>query len=159
MGRFAIPLFGLIGALVAALVLAAPSSALGPNIIVRVAKDKDGPYREILSVNVAKNQTKNLWYRVRSESETDLKDLLFDDGLQKYLETLRVKWFEGGDNVTHDVQTSGHEFNLKADASKYFNARVTAEKKNVEECLIGRAVYPSVSLDQAFAGINDDCAP
>ncbi len=149
-------LLGALAAAILALALAPSSQGRGGLFVTKVATDKDGPYRKEVNRVVPDDETRSLWFLVKSKDSEDL-DLSLDEPNSEAHPDLKVKWFKGQNDISHDVQTSGHSFNLRAGKSKYFQARVKATQPDVQHCLVGSVSFGSVFFNDAQAEINHGC--
>ena len=147
----------IVGLFACALIFAPASTALGPLFTVKVAKQKDGSYGSETKVNLDKNETVTLWFRMKNVSPGQLSNSGFDDGDNKIPEDLSVKWFKGQTNVSHDVQTSGLDFEFKEDQVRYYQAKIRAEGNNVKHCVTGRGNYGDAIYKSARGDINNNC--
>ena len=147
----------IIGLFACALIFAPTAMALGPLFTVKVAEQKHGSYGSDTKVKLDKNETVNLWFRMKNVSPGQLSNSGFDDGDNEIPDGLSVKWFKGKTNVSHDVQTSGLDFDLKEDQVRYFQAKVRADKKDVKHCLIGRGNYGDAIYKSARGDVNGNC--
>jgi hypothetical protein len=126
-------------------------------VALKVAKKKDGPYHPSLNaISLAEGQTKSFWFRAKNKTDERLKDLILDDGPFPIDDDLSVRWFQGDDNVSPQVQGGGLEFNLKPRKAKRFRMRVKATGP-AEDCLTGQVEVPSVDTVAATVGINVSC--
>ena len=149
-------LLGALAAAILALALAPSSQGRGGFFVVKVAKDKDGPFRKALNRVIPDGETRSLWYLVKSKVPDD-QQVSFYEQTPDAPEGLKVKWFKGDQDVTDDVQTSGHDFNLSAGKSKYFQARVKATEPGLLYCLRGTASTGGVFFNTAEGEINHGC--
>jgi hypothetical protein len=149
-------LLGALAAAILALALAPSSQGRGGFFVVKVAKEKDGPFRNHLNRVIPNDETKSLWYLVKSKAGDD-QPVFFYQEPPDAPEDLKVKWFKGQNDISHDVQTSGHDFNLQAGKSKLFQARVRATEPGVLYCLQGTAMTGGVFFNTAEGEINGGC--
>jgi hypothetical protein len=104
------------------LAMAVPANAGGPGTpVLKGAKKKAGPYKRSLSVNV--QERKNLFVKVKSTADSKQAATLFEGAIDM-VDDFDIKWFKGKQDVTHDAQTSGHEFTLRPNRPKIFRVRV-----------------------------------
>ena len=128
------------------LALAAPAPALG-GVRVEVAKHKSGPWSPGgLNVHIPTGNSKNFYIRIKSTShhaqakQVNLSERRSVDGPD-----YQVSWFKGKQDISSEVQTSGHDFTLKHDQTKRFRLRVTALDGSDQECVSGEfAVDPGM---------------
>ncbi|MEO8091491.1 MAG: hypothetical protein ABI726_02125 [bacterium] len=128
------------------LALAVPAPALA-GVKVEVAKHKSGPWSPFgLNVHIPTGDSKNLYIRIKNTShhahakQVNLTERRSADGPD-----YQVSWFKGKRDISHDVQTSGHDFTLKHDRSKRFRLRVKALDGSDQECVSGEfAVDPGM---------------
>ena len=122
-------------------VTSSSSARLGPPWQVQVSKHKDGPYVVPLAeANIPPGDTKNLYYKVKSQSDADYDGLRFDDSSSNPGQAgFRVKWFKGKTNITKKVRGNGYRFDLPGDESRRFRAKVRATNDAEQMCLTGRA--------------------
>ena len=146
--------------LVAALAPAGGAQAGSTQFVAKAAKEKDGPYKENVRVNVANGQKKSLWFKVTGKQESGQLDLQFVDGESTdSLDGYKVRWFKHGDDVTSEVNGEGYPFHVSPGQSKYFNALVKrTSAAHAPFCLIGGGGDPmSLDTDFGHAGINEAC--
>ncbi len=145
-------------ALIVALVAAPSAEGLTtPLLDVKVAKQKDGPYRGFLRAKAKPNDPAILWFRARNFDDERLEEVLFSDHDSSDLNGYKVSWFKHGDNVSSAVEGSGYDFNIDPGQSKYFMARAKPPNGNTGICLQGEVIYETLPLASGFAGINDQC--
>lgn len=151
---------GFAATLIAALALAAPAGAggEGPPFIVKVAKDKQGPYQDGFSnVNLQGGQVKDFFFRVRNKEPEPFINMTFEELFGPAPKGLILKWFKGDTNVTSDVQGDGHSFNLPGDGRRFFELKAKAEANNLYHCLGGEADFENTISDFAFLQFNTVC--
>jgi hypothetical protein len=148
-----------VSVLAVALIAAPSATSLGPAIKVAVAKHKDGPYRGEINSNMDDGQTRSFWFRVRTTSEQDDLELVFEDLGSSDDDGFKTRWFKAGNNVSSDVEGSGYEFKIDPGQSKYLNAKQTAPDPTAQTCLAGYAELPTITGDTSIVVINDNiCA-
>jgi hypothetical protein len=145
----------------AGLVLAVPATAGGPGTpVLKGAKKKAGPYKRTLAVNV--QERKNLFVKVKSTADFKQTATL-SEGAAGMLGDFSAKWFKGKKDVSHDVQTSGHEFTLRPNRPKLFRVRVKPEVDNPGPlCLYSnvQVTEPTTGATGPFFKINGSpCLP
>lgn len=158
-GRFA---FAVCVGLIAAALTALPAAAGGPGTPkLRGAKDREGPYKSELIVRA--ERPRNLFVKVKSTSAgqqdaTLSEQTVGNDGDYKF------RWFRGGEDISHDMQTSGHDFTLGPDAARLFRVRVkpqVADPRRV--CLYTNVTVttPPTGRNGPFFAINgrNACVP
>ena len=137
---------------------AAPSApARGPSVTLKVAKQKDGPYKTVIKTNATPSDPASVWFRAKSKSTERLEDVLFSDDGSSDQDGFKMTWFKHGDNVSSAVEGSGYDFNLDPGEAKYFNARAKPPNANADTCFQGIVTFEATFLDAAYAGINDRC--
>jgi hypothetical protein len=106
------------------LVLTVPANAGAPagTPVLKGAKKKAGPYKRSLAVNV--QERKNLFVKVKSRANSKQTATLLQ-GAVDMVKDFDIDWFKGKQDISHDVQTSGHEFMLRPNRPKIFRVRVT----------------------------------
>jgi hypothetical protein len=110
-------------AVVALASFVAIAQALNPPATIGGSKHKDGPFATDGQAKVRVGESRDLWFRAKSESpDPQTLDLrTFDENRPTY----RVKWFKGRQDITNDVSTGdGYEFNLGANKKKLFRVHV-----------------------------------
>lgn len=116
---------------------------------LKAAKQKSGPYHNQIHVNVG-DQRRRVFVRVISTHDS-LQQATITEGLAGPGDPeadYQIDWFRKDENVSHDIQTSGYEFNLKPDAKKLFHVKLRANVGNPDPfCL-----YTQVTVDQPPTG-------
>ena len=143
-------------ALVAAAAIALPASAGAgqPDVSLKVAKQKDGPYREHVGAHMDLNQAKDFYWKVRNVTDAKLTQVLIIDGA-KYPPGWIARWFRGENNITSDVRNAGYEFALGVGKSKIFRSHLKATKAIGPLCHDAAAGPPETSQSFALVSIND----
>jgi hypothetical protein len=124
---------------------------------LKVAKQKDGPYRSFLRAKAKPNDPAILWFRAKNVDDERLEGVLFGDDDTADLDGYKVSWFKHGDNVSSEVEGPGYDFNVDPGQAKYFMARAKPPNGNTGLCLKGQLTHEAVPYDVAYAGINDPC--
>ena len=133
----------------------ATASAGDPLVSLKVSKQKDGPYKPVVHANVALNEAKDFYWKVRNVSEFNFAGSvrLFDDG--PYPPSWVARWFRGDNNITPDVRGDGYEFSLKAHRSKHFRSRLKPTMTADALCHSAGARFAKSSNDFALVVVND----
>ena len=151
--------------LAALLAIPSSSSALIQNLDVKAAKKADGNYKDgLTNASIEQGEKKLFFWRVESLSATD-RTVRFDDAVtgDSGGEDYKIKWFKGKKpkavkDVTHDIQTAGFEFTLKAEKRKFFTAKVSPKPGAGPLCLGGQAQDdPITTSDAAYFSVNGPC--
>jgi len=151
--------------LAALLVVPTGSSALIQNFDVKAAKKVDGNYKDgPTNASVQSGEAKLFFWRVENLSASD-RSMIFDDAATDDSggDDYTIKWFKGKQpkasrNISHDVQTSGFEFTLKAERRKFFTAKVKAKPGAGILCLGGQAHDdPVTTSDASYFFVNGPC--
>ncbi len=149
----------------ALLVIPSGSNALIQNFDVKAAKKADGNYKDgPANASIEQGEKKLFYWRVENFSATD-RTVRFDDAATGDAggEDYNIKWFKGkkakgSKDVTHDVQTAGFEFTLKAEKSKFFTAKVSPKPGAGTLCLGGQAQDdPITTSDASYFQVNGLC--
>lgn len=140
-------------ALVACL-LAGIAMAGAPGINLKGAKRADGPYRELVRVNVT--DPRNLYVKAVNRSddaiEATLSEQTFGPGSGGDYE---FTWFRGDTDISHDVQTSGYDFSIPSDKARKFRVRVKPDVPDpARVCLNPTMTGPAFGGNDAFFAIN-----
>ena len=151
-------------AVVAAVAVAGPAVAPagGPGTPkLRGAKHADGPFSRVVRVKVTKPRT--LYVLVKSDYDQQQLATLTEGGDGPDPGDFDTKWLRGDEDITHDVQTSGYEFNLPPRGKKRFRVRVKPVVSDPGNyCLFGNVQVdePTTGRDGPFFAINkrDVCA-
>ena len=147
------------------MLLAGPQAAERPRpaFNVQASKKADGPYldeRQTATVNEGK--TKLFFWKVE-ETDGNADSMLFDDAATGDSDDgYKVQWYKGkkpkaSRKISSDVKGVGYEFNLTADKSKYFTAKVTVQDESETLCLGGQASNDTPTFDQAYFDVNGFC--
>jgi hypothetical protein len=160
--KLRVTLISVLAALAALLTVAPAIQALSVNFEVTAAKKADGNYTDgIQSANVSQGKTKLFFWRVESTSLND-QPISFDDAATADSggEDYRIKWYKGkkpkgSKDISHDVQTAGFNFTLKAGKRKHFTAEVTPKAGAGTLCLGGQA--SNMGSDSAYFEVNGIC--
>lgn len=121
----------LVGAL-----LAAPGQAVGPpDITVKVAKSKNGEYRQEARLKPPSGP-ENFFFRMKSDGGQG-QSLIFqsDANSNEY----KARWYLGDKNISAEVRGLGYEFKLKPGKVKLFEL-VTVPDDGGIACLFGQGV-------------------
>jgi hypothetical protein len=123
--------------------------------VLKVAKHKDGPYREFESLNAPVGKSKTLYWKAKSVAKVTLTGLRLSDAITSYPESLRVKWFRGRKEITDKVQDGlGYSFKLRPGESQLFKQKIKA-KDDLLVCLRTAAGSVVTGYGQATAAVND----
>ena len=71
-------------------------------------------------------------------------------------DAFNVKYFDGSDNITQEVRTSGHNFKLEAGAATKFKAQIKIKEEGLM-CFMAEVNHPSAGDANAFVTVNTDC--
>lgn len=149
---------GLAAAVLAALALAAPAGAGDSPFILKVAKDKDGPYAEgFTDVKLQDGQVKDFFFRVRNREPDPFNDMRFTEEFGPPPKGLILRWFRGDENITSAVQGTGHVFNLPSDGRRYFKLVAKAQAGDLGHCLGAEADFQNTISDFAYLQLNKNC--
>jgi hypothetical protein len=150
----------LLGLLALAIIPATASAA--PVLKLKAAKHKRGPYVNApgpnpVTANV--NEPKNFWVKAFIVPHSSVEARLFEQ-VANQDQDYKFKWYKGQNDISHDVQTSGHLFTLRHDHPKRFRVRVRPQVPNPGPLCLFPYVSPEGSLTQyeAFFAINGDNA-
>lgn len=126
----------LVAAAVLLVAFAAAASA-APPIYLAGAKDKHGPYSKGVTP-VTANHSRDVFVRVKSNG-LDHEVALFDKRLGDGLSDIKVRYYRGNDNITHDVRTGGgYGFDLSFGDPVRFRITLTPTVQNPGQL----CVYP-----------------
>jgi hypothetical protein len=129
------------------LLVALPASAGVPDIDLRAAKAKSGPFNESVRRNVPFGEKRNVFLRARNLDEGSSDGALLSLAAEG---DYRFKYFKpNGTQITDKVADEGHFFTLAEGGAKKFRMQIKAKTGTTEEC-----VGPQV----AFSG-GDDRVP
>ena len=155
----AVALAGLAATLVTVLALATPAAAGTPPFVVKVAKDKDGPYKQgFTDVNLQGGQVKDFFFRVRNKEPEPFNNMRFQEIFGPAPDGMVYRWFKGNTNITQEVQTSGYAFNLPGDGRRFFRFKAKATADGLTDCMGGEADFQNTIADAAFLQFNTGCA-
>ena len=138
------------------------AARLGTPFEVLLAKSADGNYKRSGSLNLDPKEKKTVFWSVESLASVDL-DITFDDAItgDGAPAGYRITWFKGKKqkkDISHDVQTSGYEYTIRAGKTTYFNAEVKAlANPQPGFCLGGRGGDPANGYESAYFGLNGPC--
>ena len=148
------------------LLIAGPPAASGltPFFDVEASKKADGPYEDDpQSATVKEGKTKLFFWKVE-ETDGKADSMLFDDAATGDLdEGYKVQWYKGkkpkaSRKISSEVKGEGYAFNLKADKSMYFTAKVAVMDESETLCMGGQASNDTPTFDQAYFNVNGLCA-
>ena len=111
-----------LGASVVLAAAGAPADAGVPEARITVSKQKSGPFREDLKLNLDPGQAKILYLKVRNVDNDELNTQLMDGGNPN----LALKWFtrwRGGENITAEVEAN-YDLDLQPGQVKKFRWKV-----------------------------------
>lgn len=149
----------LIAAALVPLSAAAPAPARGGlPASLKSAKEKDGPFKEVVRVNMPVGDMKVVWFRAKSSADKPQQFGFNDAESSSELEGYKVKWFKGDQNVSSSVQTEGQLLVLEPGDPKFLQAKVKRTGPGEPFCLIGQLFDKSLDKKNAYAGVNDECA-
>ena len=148
-------------ALLGAVAGASPAGAA--KVRFTIAKQKDGPYqvhepgKGALHVNV--DDPRSLYVKALNKARSRKTVRLFEEACcAPNMDDYSLDWFKGDQDITHDVQTSGHEFKLKPDRARRFRVRVKPETVTPGSfCLFPYVEFGSNTAQSYFA-INSKTA-
>ena len=149
-------------AVIAAIVVALPAAAGGPGTPrLKGAKARQGPYRSEVSVHV--ESARSVFVKVKSTADFQQDATLSEQTVGDDAD-YNFKWFRRDLNISHDVQTSGFDFRLRAGAAKLFRVRVKPQVAGPDAvCLYGNVsvTNPTTGSNGPFFAINgqDACVP
>ena len=139
------------------LALGAAPAVSGTGLQVATSKQKDGPFStDSLYFNMDPVETKTAWIRVKNKTEDKLKGINLTVAKKAVKDAFNVKYFDGSDNITQEVRTSGHNFKLEAGAATKFKAQIKIKEEGVM-CFMAEVNHPSAGDANAFVTVNTDC--
>ena len=95
---------------------------------------------------VGVTEKRNLYVKVISTTNQAQNVSLFENATSG-VSDFQIRWFKRDVDVSHDVQTSGHDFVLKPDRAKLFRARI----KPLDDTPGTICLYPSVKVSSGPA--------
>lgn len=140
--------------LAVALIAAPTATSLAPPFSVKVAKHKDGRYKDHINSSIGDGETQSFWFRVKSTSDTEDVELTFNDVGSSDDDGFKTRWFKHGENISSAVEGAGYDFKIDPGQKKYFNAKQTAPDPTGKTCIAGSADDGVVYFDQAEVAFN-----
>jgi hypothetical protein len=131
---------------------------------LKASENRGGPYVNApgpnpLDVSTSGEDPKNLFVRASLADEGSVKVRLFERlGSSPGSEDYHFAWFDGGENISHDAQTSGYPFRLRHDHPRVFRVRVTPDLSTPDDACLFPLIEKKSSMSdlaEAFFAIND----
>ena len=137
-----------------AFMVASPAAAGTPDYKLKIAKQPDGPYSGVVTVNLDEDESRNVYAKARytgnQSGKKDVSLVRFSEG------PVSGKYFKGDQNITSDVQLGGYEFRLRRGHPKTFRVKVTSTNPGMAYLTLGLESAQGVST--ACIAVNDsDC--
>ena len=139
------------------LLVAAPVALAGAPAELKVAKQKDGPYKTVLKANVANGEAEDLFFRATSRADKGIEGDFAADAAA-VPSGWKVTYFRGDNDIT-DEASDGYEFGLAPGQRKFFHARVKRKTAGADPFCLETFVIVGPFFEGAFAGINGKCEP
>jgi hypothetical protein len=143
-------------ALVAGLT-AFPVSAGEPPII-KIAKQKDGPYSTYVEFNIGSGQSRDFFSKARTASGAEPQKVTLElEAPPNY----KVKYFKGDENITQAVTSvEGLDLTLKETPKRFRGVIKDSGNAPDPACLFANVEDPETEINIAVsgAGINNDCS-
>jgi hypothetical protein len=151
-----------VASLAVAILIAGSAGAAEPGQpVLDSSLKKNGPFGG--NVFIKSEQAKDAYVRVRStwsDQTAVIREQVAGSG-----EDYRFKWFRGNEDISHDVQTSGYEFELPGDGARKFRVQIKPQvNKPGKACLYTHVAVdtpPAVSTTGGFVALHKQnaCVP
>lgn len=139
------------------LVFASAAYADKDQVKVKVATQRDGPYKEFRAIAIPGGTSGSVFWRVRNVAGRRLNGVQITEG--HYMPGWVGTWFRRERDITAGVQAGEYSFALRPGRSKIFRLRLKAPQENSAMCFVAAAAGPNRRLDAATAGVNAPICP